>query len=130
MEAVGDHQFHIRLPAGRDHLPTLPHRHRHRFLAQHVDPGLRGPNGVLGVHRVRQRDVHGVDQSEAFLELVVGEGVIEPVALRDLAPLRAIAAHHRNQLRVPPRMRKSRQHRYLCDVSQSDDGVANFSFGR
>ena len=51
--------------------------------------------------------------------------MLEPIPLRDLAALGAIAADDRDELRVAARVRERGQHRDLRDVSEADDGVAD-----
>jgi len=75
-----------------DHLPAFLGRDRHRLLAEDVDPGLCRADRVLGVHRVRQRDVDRVDYAQAVVELVVVEGVLDAIPPRELTALRTVAA--------------------------------------
>ena len=92
VQPIRDHQLDVVRPARGDHLPAFLDRDRHRLFAQHVDAGPGGANRVLGVHRIGQRDVDGIDAAQALVEFVVVERVIEPIPLRDLAPLGSIAA--------------------------------------
>jgi hypothetical protein len=128
VQPVGDHQLDLCLSAGGNHPPALVDRHGHRLFAQHMDAGARRANRVLGVHRVRQGEVDGVNRPQAFVELVVVERVLEPIALRDVPPLRTVAADDSRQPRVSSRMRECGKHGNLGDVAQPDDGVADGSF--
>jgi hypothetical protein len=85
-------------------------------------------NRVLGVHRIRQRDVDGNHRLQTFVEFVVVEGAIEPVALRELPTLGAVPAHDGGQPGVSARMCERRKHGDLRDMAQTDDGVADRTF--
>jgi hypothetical protein len=56
--------------------------------------------------------------------LVVGEGVLEPVALGEFPPFRSIVAHDGDELRVPSSMRERREDGDLGNVAEADHRVA------
>jgi hypothetical protein len=125
VQPVGNHQLDATAPARPDHPPALVHGDRHRLLAEHVDAGVRGPDGVLGVLGIRQRDVDRVHLLEARLVLVVRVRAVDPVLARELAQLRWIAADQRSDARIAPRVPEGRQHGHLGDVAEADHRVAN-----
>ena len=89
--------------------------------------GARGPDGVLGVQRVRQRDIDRVDAFEAGIVLVVAVGAFDAILLPDLAALGPIVADQRDQTRVALGVPKGRKNGNLCDVAEADDSVADRS---
>jgi hypothetical protein len=111
--------------AGGNHPLAFADGDRHRLLAQHVDAGLGGADRVLGVLRVGQGDVDGVDLLEAGVVVVVAE-VGHAVAAGDLAPLGPVAADDGGELRVPG-VGESREHGHLGDVAEPDHGITDGS---
>ena len=68
---------------------------RHRLLAEHVLPGLDGPDRPLAMHRVRQRHIDGLD-------LRVGEHVlIRAVGARNLHSRAYASARAASRLATP-----------------------------
>src|SRR4029453_5246803 len=80
---------------------------------------------VFGVHRVRQCEIDGVHGGQALVELVVVEGGLQTVALRDLTPLRPTAAADGYAVPGAARGRKPWQHGNLRDVPEANDCVAD-----
>jgi hypothetical protein len=124
MKPVGHHQPHLTLARGLDHALAFLDRNRHRLLAQHVHAGAGGSNRVFRVHRVRQRDVDCIDVLEAFIELLVTEGLRDAVLLAEHRQLLGIAADDRAQGGILVGMRERRQDGHLRDVPQADHAVA------
>ncbi len=87
VQSVGNHELDAVVLAGGDHALTFVDGDGHGLLAQHVHAGAGGADRVLGVHRVRQRDVDRVDALETLVELIVGVGAVELVAPGNLAAL-------------------------------------------
>jgi hypothetical protein len=56
-----------------------------------MHPGRGGANGVLGMHRVRQRDLDGIDRSQTLFAFVVAERLIEPIPFCNFTTFGAIA---------------------------------------
>jgi hypothetical protein len=84
-------------------------------------------HGVLGVHRVWQRDVHGVDLAQAIVELLVGESMFESIALGEFASFRSIFADDGDQFRVSTSMSERGEDGDLRDMAKSDDRVSYVS---
>src|SRR5688572_1699063 len=125
VQPVGDHQLDA-IPAARvDHAPALTHRHRHRLLAQHMHAGPRRSDRVLGMEMIRERNIHGVHLLEALLVLRVREHRRHTVPLRQQPQLGRIVADQGREARVPACVREGRQHRHLCNVTESHDGISN-----
>jgi len=97
----------------------------HRLLTEDVDARLGGSNGVFGMHRVGECDIHRINLRQAFIELVVGEGVLQAIPLGEFTPLGSVAADDGDQFRVAPCMRETWQYGDLCDVAKAYDCVTN-----
>jgi hypothetical protein len=89
-----------------------------------VHARLGRSHSVFGVHRVWQRDVHRVDLAQAVIELLVGEGVLESIALGERPPFRSIVAHDGNQLRVSSSMSECREDGDLRDMAKANNRVS------
>jgi hypothetical protein len=127
MQPIRDHHLHAMLAACVDHRLTFLDRHSHRLLAEHVDAGTCRPNGIFCMHRVRQRDVHGIEARQALLEIVVRKQLVDPIFPAQRLELAKIVADERSHARVAGGMRKCRQHGDLSDVPKSDYSVAHWS---
>jgi hypothetical protein len=79
-----------------DHLSTFLNRDRHRFFAQNMDASPGRSDRVVGVHGVRESNVDGVDHTETLVELLVGEGVFNPVPPGDFSAFDTVPADDRN----------------------------------
>ena len=82
-----------------------------------MNTGARRSNGVLGVHRVRQGDVDSIDGSEAFVKILVAEGLVKPIACDDFPTLRAVAADNCSQAGASSHVGERRKDCDLRDVS-------------
>ena len=125
MEAVGDHEADVMLARRCQHAFALFDRHRHRFLAEHVDTRFGSADRELGVHGVRERDVDGVDFVQAILELFIVEGQRHVVALLQGCELFVVIADERRQHRVLSRVGERGQDGDLRDMSKANDCVAD-----
>ena len=129
MQPIRDHQLDV----APSRAAAIIRRHSSTvtaigFSQSTCTPGSRRANRVLGVHRVRQRDVDRIHHLQTFIVLVVGEGMLQPISLGDLTPLGSVAAHDGEQFRVPPCMRETWQYGDLCDVAKAHDCVPNAFF--
>ena len=95
-----------------------------------MDAGTGGPDRVFGVHGVRQGNVDGIDDAEALVELLVGEGMVNPISAADLTALGPVPADDRHQPGVAARVSERRNHRHLSDVSKAHDAVSDSSLCR
>lgn len=129
VKAIGGHQLDVVLRAGFDDVMALVFGDGERFLAKHVDAGLSGANAIVRMQIVRQGDVHGIDGAAAQAEFVilVGETILDAVGAGELAQFGFVIGDEGNELGVFLRMRERGQDGVLGDVSQADDGVADFS---
>ena len=125
VQPIRNHQADAMAAAGRDHPSALLDGDRHRLLAEHVHAGACGADRVLGVHRVRQRDVDGVHLLEAGIVVVVSERVFDAVRAGQLLQLGAVVADERREPRVAPRVREGRQHRHLRDMAEANHRIAD-----
>ena len=125
MEPVRDHQLDLRFATRGDHLSTFLNRDRHRFFAQNMDTGPGCSDRVVGVHGVRESNVDGVDDTETLVELLVGEGVVNPIPPGHLSAFGTVPADDRHQLGVAACVRECRNHRDLRDVPEAHDAVSN-----
>ncbi len=132
-QAVGNRQLAVGGLRRGDHLLALLHRVGHRLLDEHVLARLVRADGVLGVHVVRQHDVHGVDVG------VVGDAVVRvvrvqarlrhPVLRGQLACLVEIAAHEPRHARARG-VRERGEDVAEREAAQPDDRVAEGLRGR
>ena len=81
VQPIRNHQLDAILAAGVDHPLAFVGGDRHRLLAEHVNAGFGGTNRVLGVHRIRQRDVDGIHLFEARVVVVVGKRAADAILL-------------------------------------------------
>jgi hypothetical protein len=125
MQPVRHHQLHASPTTGRNHLAALPRGYGHRFFTEYVYARFGGSNGVFGVHRVWERDIHRINLRQAFIELVVRESMMQAIPLGEFMPLGSVAADDGDQLRVAPCIRESWQYGDLCDVAKAHDRVTN-----
>jgi hypothetical protein len=130
MQSVRDHQLDLGLAGRGDHLTTLLDRGRHWLFTQHMDAGAGGSDCVLGVHRVWQGNVDGVDHAETLVELFVGEGLLNPISASHLTSFGSVAADDRRELRVAARVCEGWNDRDLGNVSKAYDAVSNRSLSR
>src|SRR5579884_251089 len=80
-----------------DNSARIRHARGQRLLAEHVLPGPRGRDGVLGVQRVGGGDIDDVDLAVAQQVRVVGVRSARPVLLRERLGAAAVAADDGDQ---------------------------------
>ena len=92
-----------------------------------MDTGAGCSDRVFGVHGVRQRNVDRVDDAETLVEVLVREGVLNPIPASHLTALGTVAADDRHELGVATRVSECRNHRHLCNVSKAHDSISDRS---
>src|SRR3954471_1893220 len=127
MQPVGDHELDVVLFGGPNHGPAILFRDRHGLLAEHMDAGPRRPLTVFPMQMVGQRDVYGVYQPalEALVVLFVGKAVLDFILAAQLLQLVGITGDQGRELRIF-RVGEGRQYRYLSDMAEANDRIADF----
>ena len=123
LDAIGDHQLHVRLAAGVDHPGAFGGGDSHGLLAEDMLAGLGGADGVFGVHAVGQPDVDGIDlgivRDLVEVLVVVDRFVRDSVELLKFRRLlRGVAADQRGDLAV--RGERAGLHEDGRDIAKAD----------
>ena len=110
------------LPAGRDHRPGIGEAGRERLLAEHVNAGFGGGDGLGAMPLVGGRDVDGVDtRGEEVLEVGHRERNAELLGI-GLTPAR-VRAHHGDD--VAARFPDRSDHPFPTDDRRTDQAPSN-----
>jgi len=99
-----------------DHLTTLLNGHRHRLFTQHSTPARAA---LIVYSACMEFGRANVDRTtRELVELLVGEGVLNPIPASQFATLGAVPADDRHKLGVAARVCECGNHRHLVQCVQ------------